>query len=115
MSKVKDLYKHRWDVGLNFRHIKTTLGMDRLRAETPTMVEKELWTYLLAYNLIRWLMLASAKLADVLPWNLSFQHSQHLLSHWQMLCPVSLNTEELIESMLWLITQHRVGKATAEC
>ncbi len=30
--------------------------MERLHCKTPAMNEKELWTYLLAYNLIRLLM-----------------------------------------------------------
>lgn len=51
--ELKALYKKRWDVELNFRHLKTTLGMNILRAKTPAMCRKELWTYLLAYNLIR--------------------------------------------------------------
>lgn len=107
--EIKALYQLRWDVELNFRHLKTTLGMETLRAKTPAMNEKELWTYLLAYNLIRWLMSSSAKLADVLPRTLSFQHTRQLLRHWQALCPLPRDTEDLIEPLLWLIAQHRVG------
>lgn len=107
--ELKGLYQQRWDVELNFRHLKTTLGMGMLRAKTPSMNEKELWIYLLAYNLIRWLMLSSAKLADVLPRTLSFQHARQLFSHWQALRPPPESTEDLIEPLLWLIAQHRVG------
>lgn len=107
--EIKTLYLQRWDVELNFRHLKTTLGMVTLRAKTPAMNEKELWTYLLAYNLIRWLMLSSAKPADVLPRTLSFQHTRQLLRHWQVLCPANRATEDLLEPLLWLIAQHRVG------
>jgi hypothetical protein len=57
---------------LDLRNIKATLGMERLHCKTPAMNEKELWTYLLAYNLIRLLMAESAKQADVLPRLLSF-------------------------------------------
>ena len=38
------------------------------------MVKKEIWVYLLAYNLIRLLMAQSALLFDVLPRQLSFKH-----------------------------------------
>lgn len=103
--EIKDLYKQRWDAELNFRHLKTTLGMDTLRAKTSAIVEKELWAYLLAYNLIR----ASARLADVLPRTLSFQHTRQLLSHWQALRPAPESAEDLIEPLLGLIAQHRVG------
>ena len=39
--------------------IKCSLGMDILRAKTPAMVHTELWSCLLAYNLIRLKMLQS--------------------------------------------------------
>ena len=42
------LYVQRWHVELDFRNIKTTLGMEMLRCLTPQMVEKELWVNLLA-------------------------------------------------------------------
>jgi len=35
--------------------------------KTPQMCEKELWVYLLAYNLIRLLMAEAALQAEVLP------------------------------------------------
>jgi len=38
----------RW---IDFKHIKTTLGMDILRSKTPEMIRKEIYVYLLAYNL----------------------------------------------------------------
>lgn len=71
-SALKDLYKRRWQVELDIRNIKTTLGMETLSCKTPEMGEKELWVYLLAYNLIRLVMAQSALVADVLPRALSF-------------------------------------------
>jgi len=53
---LKALYRQRWSVELDLRNIKTTLGMEHLRCKTPEMALKELWVYLLAYNLIRLLM-----------------------------------------------------------
>ncbi len=53
---LADLYFQRWDVELDFRHLKTTMQMDVLRCKTPEMVRKELWCHLLAYNLIRHIM-----------------------------------------------------------
>jgi hypothetical protein len=75
---VKDLYSSRWHVELDLRHIKTTLGMETLSCKTPDMVIKELWIYMLAYNLIRLLMAQSALLADRLPRTLSFKHTVQL-------------------------------------
>jgi hypothetical protein len=75
---LKALYKRRWHVELDIRNIKTTLGMETLSCKTPQMGEKEMWVYLLAYNLIRMIMLQSALLADVLPRSLSFKHTLQL-------------------------------------
>ncbi len=51
-KQLKALYKDRWHVELDLRNIKTTLGMDTLSCKTPQMIEKEIWIYILAYNLI---------------------------------------------------------------
>lgn len=37
-AKVAQLYKLRWEVEVNLRHVKTTLGMEMLRGKTPAMV-----------------------------------------------------------------------------
>jgi len=54
------IYRGRWRVELDIRAIKSTLGMDILRAKTPAMVRTELWSCLLVYNLIRESMLQAA-------------------------------------------------------
>jgi len=68
---IAQLYRVRWQVELDPRNIKTTLGMEQLRCKTQQMAIKELWVYLLAYNLIRLLMAQSALLADQIPRQLS--------------------------------------------
>ena len=50
------LYARRWQIELCFRDIKTSMGMEVLRCKSPKMVHKELEMFILAYNLIRWLM-----------------------------------------------------------
>jgi len=50
------LYARRWRLELCLRDLKTTLGMELLRCKTPAMAEKELLIYLLAHNLVRYLM-----------------------------------------------------------
>ena len=57
---------------MDLRNIKTTLGLKTLDCKTARMNEKQWWVGMLAYNLIRLLMLGSAKLADVLPRQISF-------------------------------------------
>lgn len=107
--QLKALYRTRWDVELNFRHLKTTLGMHSLSAKTPSMCRKELWTYLLGYNLIRWLMAHSAKLANVLPRAISFKHTVQLWSHWQAMQSPRIDAEDLIVTMLQMIAAPQVA------
>ena len=57
--------------------------MEQLRCKTPEMAEKELWVYLLAYNLIRLLMAQAALLADQSPRQLSFKHTVQIWLAWQ--------------------------------
>ena len=51
-ADLSALYARRWNVELDLRNLKTTTGMDILSCQTPQMNEKQLWVYLLAYNLI---------------------------------------------------------------
>jgi len=47
----------------------------------PAMAKKEIWIYLLAYNLIRVMMAQAAALAECLPRQLSFKHTVQLWIH----------------------------------
>ena len=72
-SALARLYQLRWEVELDLRHLKTTLGMDILRSKTPEMVRKEIYAYLLAYNLLRTVMWSAGTKAEVDPLRLSLQ------------------------------------------
>jgi len=82
-AALKTLYRDRWHVELDLRNIKTTLGMEMLSCRSPAMVEKEIWVYLLAYNLIRLLMAQAALLAGIIPRQVSFKHTLQLWNAWQ--------------------------------
>lgn len=105
---LKRLYKNRWHVELDLRNIKTTLGMETLSCKTPEMAEKEMWTYLLAYNLIRIVMAEAASWADLLPRQLSFKHTLQL---WRACLreSFSLNDQEKVQHLLCAIAQNIVG------
>jgi len=55
------LYLRRWDMELSLRHLKTTLQMEHLSCRSPQTVERELRLHLLVHNLVRRLMLESAR------------------------------------------------------
>lgn len=105
---IQRLYQRRWDVEINLRHIKTTLGMGVLRCKTPAMAEKEIWVHLLAYNLIRTLMAGSARHTDVLPRQLSFKHTVQLWQSWRCQAP-QITDDATLETLFELIAQHRVA------
>jgi Transposase DDE domain len=81
-GELHQLYARRWDVELDLRNIKTTLCVEVLRCQTPSMIDKELWVHLLAYNLIRLLMAQAALAVQVHPRQLSFKHTVQLWTEW---------------------------------
>jgi hypothetical protein len=105
---LKALYWRRWNVELDVRNIKTTLGMEALRCRTPEMARKELWAYLLAYNLIRLLMAQAALLADQVPRQLSFKHAVQVWISWHARGGAS-HDGAVIHGLLLLIAEPRVG------
>jgi hypothetical protein len=66
-TDLAELYYKRWRVELNFRHMKISMKMDVLRCETVEGILKELAIYSLAYNLVRSVMLESARMRGVDP------------------------------------------------
>lgn len=82
-NDIAGLYRHRWLAELDIRAIKITMGMDILRCKTPHMVRNEMWTCLLAYNLIRRTLLQSAKESGQAPRQLSFSAAmQSIAASW---------------------------------
>jgi hypothetical protein len=72
-AALADLFRRRWQVELCFRDLKATLGLDVLRTQTPSLIEKEIHVQAIAYNLVRALMLEAARQHDVPPDRLSFK------------------------------------------
>jgi len=106
-SALRQLYKKRWSVELDIRDIKNTMGMNILSCKTPDMVIKEIWIYLLAYNLIRLLMMQSALLVGIMPRSISFKHCTQLwLSGAHQIDPLDRVQQE---RLLLLIAQQRIG------
>ena len=102
------LYKNRWHVELDLRAIKTTLGMETLSCKTPEMAQKEIWVYLLAYNLIRLMRAQAALLTDCLPRQLSFKHAVQVWIAWGS-CQSSVADADRMDGLFILIAQQKVG------
>lgn len=107
-AALKLLYRSRWHVELDLRNIKTTLGMERLSCQTPAMAIKEIWVYLLAYNLIRLMMAQAASLAHRLPRQLSFKHTVQIWIAWTQHAN-RIDHDDHLYGLFVLIAQQQVG------
>ncbi len=109
-KEITDLYVDRWHVELDFRCIKTIMGMEILRCKTPEMLRKELYVHLLMYNLIRALMSETAKAINHKPRRLSFQTAKStLLSYHYLLLIETASIFRTLENMMQIIGKHKVG------
>jgi len=110
-DEIAALYGCRWLAELDIRAIKITMGMDILRCKTPEMVRKEMWTCLLAYNLIRQAMLQSSQELGVSPRTLSFTAAvQTIGAGWLvMVLGDNILTSRLVDAALAAMAVHTVG------
>ncbi|MEM6799440.1 MAG: IS4 family transposase [Planctomycetota bacterium] len=76
---LAELYRARWNAELDLRSLKETLQMNTLRCKTPELVRKEVWTHLLAYNLIRTVMAQAATTHATQPRTISFKGAVQVL------------------------------------
>jgi hypothetical protein len=106
---IRSVYHSRWIVELDIRSIKCSLGLDILRAKSPEMVRTELWSCLLAYNLIRLKMLQSSASNNRDPRSLSFATTQQLLATNWLLCAVIGVTPELAKLGQATSSSERIG------
>ena len=104
---IGELYLMRWHIELDLRAIKDVMGMGILRCKTPEMVRKEVWMFIIAYNLIRYMMSCSAKLFKKMPRNLSFKAA---LQGVRTLIIGTLHQIEVrLSAVLVIISEHRVN------
>ena len=65
LAELAELYRRRWQVEVNFRHLKITLNMDILHCKTVDGVLKELMTFAIVYNLVRVVMVEASRCQGV--------------------------------------------------
>jgi hypothetical protein len=107
---ITSLYEQRWDVEVDLRHLKTTLGMDILRSKTPAMVRKEIWAFLLAYNLLRTLMWSAGNSYGVSPLRLSLQGTRQHLDNFipQLIAADPAKCHQIYRTLLKVIVHKEV-------
>ena len=65
LEAIAELYHQRWTIETNLRHLKITLGMDRLHCQTVLGVQKEMAMFCLVYNMVRLTMGLAARAQQV--------------------------------------------------
>ena len=95
-AELAALYGRRWEVETNLRHLKQALGMDILHTKSVEGVQKELAMFAIVYNLVRVVMMESAKYQDVAPDRISFTDALRWLraaGHGGELARIRVNPE----------------------
>jgi hypothetical protein len=71
-QRLLALYGLRWQVELDFRTVKATMGLGPLEVPSTDLAQKEFYAGLMAYNLVRGLMGLAARTAGCSPSQRSF-------------------------------------------
>jgi hypothetical protein len=113
-EELATLYRARWNNELDLRSIKSTMQMQHLRCKTPELVQKEAWTHILAYNLIRTIMAQAAAKHDLAPRAISFKGTIQTLEAFQPLLELwaardTAHRLRLCQHLLAAIAAHRVA------
>ena len=111
---LADLYRSRWNAELDLRSLKQTMQMDILRCKTPELVRKEIWTHILAYNLIRAIIAQAASGHNLQPRTISFKGAVQTLEAFQPLIAIQgqqdrTRRQRLYQQMLDAVATHRVA------
>ena len=111
---LAELYRARWNAELDLRSLKQTMQMDILRCKTPELVRKEIWTHILAYNLIRTIIAQAASKHGIEPRSISFKGAIQTLEAFQGVIALQGQLDaafrrNLYEQLLDAIASHRVA------
>ena len=112
VSDLADLYRQRWTNELDFCSLKVTLQLDVLRCKTPELVRKEIWTHVLAYNLIRTIIAQSATKYAISPRSISFKATVQIVEAFQPIIAMTVGSQHcqaLYEQVLDSIALHPIA------
>src|SRR5215469_13060491 len=110
-QELARLYARRWRIELWFRDIKTSLGMEVLRTQSPKMLHKELEMFFIAYNLTRCLMAEAGAIYDVPLERLSFKGTVDSLRQFSVAVTQARSgkkQKQLVARLLEIIAQDKV-------
>jgi hypothetical protein len=91
---IADLYRRRWLAELFLRDLKTSMHMDVLRCKSPQLIYKEMTIYMIAYNLIRAIILQTALKKKIDPYRISFKGTVSTIRQWTPLMAALKNKQK---------------------
>ena len=92
-------YARRWRLEMCLRDLKTTLGMEVLRCQSPAMSRKEMLAFLIAHNLTRCVMAEAARRHDADLERLSFKGTLDALRQYSAAIAAARNQQ--LRQQLW--------------
>jgi len=92
-------YARRWRLEMGLRDIKTTLGMEALRCQSPAMARKEMLAFLIAHNLTRCVIAQAASLYDTDGERISFKGTLDALRQYSAALSAARNQK--MRQQLW--------------
>ncbi|WP_341327224.1 transposase [Methylotuvimicrobium sp. KM2] len=114
-NALRKFYRHRWQIEIDLLFIKKVMQMEPLHCKTPAMARKELTVCLLAYNLIRLLMLQAGIRHHVWPCRISF--TEALGSHKEFASRLAQATGEALlnwtNNVLGIVASKTIGEREA--
>lgn len=111
LADLVALYGHRWEVEVDFRHVKTTMHMEFFNVQSAALFRKELAAGLLAYNLVCAFMTKASKPARLKPAQLSFSRCLRRVRHFLLhVWPPSLDCTAQETNLLDRLAKCKLAK-----
>ena len=118
-DEIVELYARRWEIEGEIRDLKKTIGLSEISAHTSAMIEKEVVAAMIAYNIVRAVILAAAERYGIEdPKQVSFKNAYEIVrdTTWRLLEAGSqTERQRLIDSALdWIaarINKPRPGRS----
>lgn len=109
-EKIAALYRQRWQVEIDIRSLKTHMQMEQLRCKSPSMVRKEIYCHMLAYNLVRSAIVESALIFGMRPRQLGFTGAMQAMNAFlSAVAAQGSNLEAQYQNMLKAISEQQIG------
>jgi len=113
---IRELYRHRWPVETAIGEVKHPLSADVLRSKTVDGAYKEMAAKVMAFNLVRCIMLKAAPRRERQPDRLSFSNARRLVVAYSLrmsAAPIGLLQalyDEMLDAIARVEVPHRPGR-----